>query len=397
VVVFASGVAVALIFPENGTYEFAWLGDGVGTIREALRYSVGFLQAGFNSFGVARPSPMPLLFVAFPLFGCALGAYLQMGRTTGLKRHQRLAWGALVGVPFAVVMRILAAGMGHDLTAKSSQTFWLALVWGSIGGLAGARWALRGELASESSGVLPGAVTRVVHAAGTAVKPLAVLVGVLGIIGAAVWVVQDVRNIPSASHASEGSAPPKSSAVIQDILYVGEHGVRLTELGSGTRFVYRYGNRGTGYPIPVKHTEKIDHRTGDADSSGFGFRIFNYSHALKPYVFVPVLIGLLGGLAFFALFAGFSTARAAGATDVRQGAWWGASVGVIWAAAMSALEALARIESPFDPNGFASGDSVFLTFLIAGSALGALGGFLALRNAPALAPAPTDPIAEGAQ
>jgi hypothetical protein len=64
---------------------------------------------------------------------------------------------------------------------------------------------------------------------------------------------------------------------------------------------------------------------------------------------------------------------------------------------MSALEALARIESPFDPNGFASGDSVFLTFLIAGSALGALGGFLALRNAPALAPAPTDPIAEGAQ
>ncbi len=88
-----------------------------------------------------------------------------------------------------------------------------------------------------------------------------------------------------------------------------------------------------------------------------------------------------------ALYAGFIAAGAAGATrPPSRSAAWGALVGPAWAILMVILDALATksLEQEvlgrsqvLNLFGSADGGSTFLSFLLIGAVLGALGGLLA--------------------
>lgn len=382
-----AALIVAVATPDDSALGIAWLGNQAGTGTETFRVATAFLQAGFD-YDVA--SPMPLLFVGFPLLGCATGAYTQRHRIQGMRPLQQLFWGAATGIPFALLMLLVSTGVG-DVGADGAAVFWLGLLWGALGGLLGARRGLRRDPQHAGSpSVLPPGIARWAAGIGAALRPLLVLILILGAVGSAAWIVQDLREAPGAVHFAEleGTTPPKDEAVIDDVLYAVEHGVRFAELGAGAQFVVAYP--ASGPPVPVDRLDKLYEDQIDDNGEGASelhFRIFGFGSAMEPYVFVPMLIVLIGAVVFFALFAGFSTARAVGARDANQGAIAGAGVGVVWAAAMVAAEALARIF--FDYFGRADGDNVFLMFLLVGGTFGALGGYIAVRQAqPAPVPAP---------
>ena len=153
-------------------------------------------------------------------------------------------------------------------------------------------------------------------------------------------------------------------------LYLAEHGVHFSELGALTQFGGP-GALGTlGMPFPVEDPAEV--------VSGGDFRAFGYRDALPAYVFVPGLIALFALQVLGALYAGFAVARRRPGPTIGRAAAYGALVGPIWAITVAVLSALASKQLYGDP----SGDSVFVTFLLGGAALGALGGVLAARSGP---------------
>ena len=100
------------------------------------------------------------------------------------------------------------------------------------------------------------------------------------------------------------------------------------------------------------------------------YRIFAYRGAYPSYVYVFLLIVLILVPVVFAAYAGFSSAIAAGARNVRTAIGCGALVGVIWALIMVALRAI-------EDSQLIVGSSLFAWVLLIAGAAGALGGFLA--------------------
>jgi hypothetical protein len=385
-VTLGAALVVAVAFPDEGSL-IGLLGFEASMVTETCRDAIAFLQAGFSpkeaEGGFTIGSPMPLLFVAFPLAGCALGAVTQSARTAGLRPAQRLLWGALVGVPFAVLMLLVGLGTGDEIDPKSGAVFGLALLWGAAGGTLGAWWSMR----RQGEGIEAPPSGPVIRAVGASARSLGALLVVMSVLGAGTWIVQTFRNVPAAKFEDSELNPTgersKFAGSVENALFALDHGVRFAELGAGVEFV-RGGGEGeeftAAWPLPVSQARKIG---GDDEFEEFDyeFRVFSYSDPLKPWMFVPLLIILLGTCAFFALFAGFSTARAVPATTPAAAAVWGGSVGVVWGLLMVAAEALARTLSFFEPHGRASGDSVFVMFLLGGAVLGAVGGYLALVGA----------------
>jgi hypothetical protein len=185
----------------------------------------------------------------------------------------------------------------------------------------------------------------------------------VGLVG---WVVQVGADVDSI-RAGRSTA----TALVEESLYAGEHGVHLAALGAGARFTA--DARGAlGLPFPVD--EAADVPGGDG-----GLRIFSYSDAMHAYVLLPAIVALMALLILGALYAGFAAARAVGAATVPMGAAWGAVTGPAWAIAMTILSALAG--GLF--HGDADGGSVFGLFLVLGALLGAGGGALAVSGAAA--------------
>jgi hypothetical protein len=162
-----------------------------------------------------------------------------------------------------------------------------------------------------------------------------------------------------------------ATALVEEALFAGEHGVHLTALGAGARFAPD-GPGALGLPLPVADAADVPGDDGR-------LRIFSYDDALPAYVLLPALVVLMGLLVLAALYAGFAAARAAAAPTLLRGAAWGALTGPAWAIAMVLLTALAG--GLF--HGDADGGSVFGLFLVFGALLGAAGGALALSAAPA--------------
>jgi hypothetical protein len=185
----------------------------------------------------------------------------------------------------------------------------------------------------------------------------------IGLVG---WVVQvgaDVDNV----RAGRSTA----TALVEEALFAGEHGVHLAALGAGARFTADAPGA-LGLPFPVDQAADVPGRDG-------GFRIFSYSDAMPAYVLLPAIVALMALLILAMLYAGFAAARAVAASTPINGAAWGAMTGPAWAIAMSILISLAG--GLF--HGDADGGSVFGVFLVFGALLGAGGGALAVSGATA--------------
>ena len=250
-------------------------------------------------------------------------------------------------------------------------------MWGIVGGALGAATALPLGEAAEGLKV-PTPVRRVLAAAAATLRPLGALLIACSALGLVGWIVQVGADVDQV-RAGRSTA----TALVEESLYVGEHGVHLAALASGARFTAD-ANGALGLPFPVDQAGDVPGRDG-------GLRIFSYTDAMPAYVFLPALVLLFGLLILAALYAGFADARAVGAATPALGAAWGAVTGPAWAIAMSILISLAG--GLF--HGDADGGSVFGLFLLLGAVLGAGGGVLAVNDArePATRPAASAPDA----
>jgi hypothetical protein len=252
-----------------------------------------------------------------------------------------------------------------NISPSPGSAFGLGLLWGVVGALIGAATALPFEPPAQARRI-PQPVRSAATAATATLRPLAALLIACAVIGLVGWVVQvgaDVDNV----RAGRSTA----TALIEEALYTGEHGVHLAALGAGARFTADAPGA-LGLPFPVTKASAVPGRDG-------GFRIFSYSDAMPAYVLLPAIVVLMGMLILAALYAGFGAARAVGASTPVHGAAWGAITGPAWAIAMSILVGLAG--GLF--HGDADGGSVFGVFLLFGALLGAGGGVLSVTGAPA--------------
>ena len=350
---FGIGLLLAVAMPDDSI--IGGMGQGVGLLTEAFGQTVGLLLVKFDFFGGVRLTPFIL--VGIPIAACAIATLTQSGSTRGLATPVRLAWGAAVGVPFGLLMLIAAVSAG-DLEASAGSAFLLGLVWGATGGLIGMAVAIRRDAPEALADLLPARARGLTALLVAVLKPLLGLLAIAALLGTAIWWFQSIRDQEQARLAR--SLPV---ALVENTLFAGEHGVNYVALGVGAQFETEEVLLA---PVPLNDRADID---GE-------FRLFDLSEDMEAYFFVPLLIVLIALPALLALYAGFATARKAGAKQPASAAAWGALVGPVWAMAMALLNGM-HVQLVGDPNG----DSVFGLVLLGGAALGALGGLLASQAA----------------
>jgi hypothetical protein len=368
--VLVAGLLIALATPDASI--LGVVGRDGGLLTEGFRQAVSTLLAPVIDTGPLSSASgrlAPMIFVAIPIGAVALATRWQLPRTEGARPAARIAWAAVVGLPFGLIMLAFAVlGGDSDVTNVSpsaGSAFGLGLLWGAVGGALGAATALPLEGAAEGR-TAPALVRRILTAATATLRSLGALLIACAALGLVGWLVQVGADVDEV-RAGRSTA----TALVEESLFAGEHGVHVAALGAGARFTADAPGA-LGLPFPVDDAGDVPGRDG-------GLRIFSYSDAMPAYVFLPALVLLIGLLILAALYAGFAASRAVGAATPPLGAAWGAVTGPAWAIAMSILISLAG--GLF--HGDADGGSVFGLFLLFGALLGAGGGVLAVSDAKA--------------
>jgi hypothetical protein len=380
----AAGLVLAILLPHAS---FLSIAGGAGLFKETLAQAASFSQANLNLSGLGvAVRTVPVLFVLIPILGVAAASAALAPRTAGMQPRERLLWAAAAGVPFALLMLIAALSVGKvqfdlfdtDIKLASGSVFLLSLLWGSLGGVLGMLFAFR-QAPEPMPELLPPGPARYAGIAWSALRPLALALAAVGVLATAIWVVQVARE------ADYHEFPPRSTAIAvgEQIAYAGDHAIDVLPLGAGAsqRFV---GN----YPaLPVSQESYFELADGGSEDVAPTYNLFDFSSTMPAYLFIPLLIGLIGIVALLALYAGFAVARGIGEQRPDRAAAWGAVVGPLWAITMVLLAALARKNIVGDP----SGDSVFVAFLLGGAVLGAIGGLLAVQQGASASPPSSQP------
>ena len=356
----AVGFAAAIVSPEASL--IGATGYDSSLFEETARLTVATTLARFGSSDFTFLL-LPLLFVAAPLGGAAYGALRNAPRTAALPPRQRLAAGAAAGLPLAPLMLVVAAFGDQDGFGFSTGSVILySVLWGAIGGVAGVAIALGPDGRRALAASVPARIDRYLRLAWAALRPLALLLAVTGIVAVAAWTIQTAReNTPDAGYRS------MPTALVENLLYGGDLAISTAALGSLAQFE-PLGEDGSlrALPLPLRDLTAFD---------GFGerWRIFAYGDNYPAYAFVFMLILLIGLPIALAAYGGFAVAVAAGAQTPAAAAGHGALVGVVWALALTLLRAIAALQPIV-------GDSLFTSVLLGAAAAGALGGLLALRQ-----------------
>jgi hypothetical protein len=381
-VTFAFGLLVAAIFSVDGSIIGATLGyveDGghASIVTRALRQTVATLLVPFHTNDYGSFRPVPALFLLVPLAATTLATAREGHRLRHLGPRERLVWGALTGVPFALLMMVPLLLAGYA-APSFGWTLVASLGWGGLAGVTGTWLAIRRDAPETLAGLVPARVVPLAATARTVLAPLAVLLAITTLIGTGVWVVQTLRGVDTLREAGRSTA----TATFEDALYASAHGIHFAELGALTSF--RLGPVPTplGLALPVT---KVARLAGTSDASSFSargaagsYRLLDYHRPLPAWAFVLLAAPLLLIPALLALYTGFALARERGASTPLHALGWGALVGPAWALAMVVLSTLFA-SNPLAGTGlFGSpkGDSVLVTFLLGGALLGALGGLL---------------------
>jgi hypothetical protein len=366
--VLVAGLIIALATPDASI--IGLVGRGGGVVSEAFRQAVSTLLAPVVDTGPlssASGRVAPMIFVAIPIGAVALATRWQLHRTEGARPGARIAWAAVVGLPFGLLMLAFAVLGGSsdaaNVSPSAGSAFGLGLLWGVVGGALGAATAVPLEGAAEGRKAPP-LVSRVLTAATATLRPLGALLIACSALGLVGWIVQVGADVDEVR-----SGRSTATALVEESLFIGEHGVHLAALASGARFTAD-ANGALGLPFPVDQASEVPGRDG-------GLRVFSYTDAMPAYVFLPALVLLFALLILAALYAGFAAARAVNAPTPGLSAAWGAVTGPAWAIAMSILVSLTG--GLF--HGDADGGSVFGLFLLLGAVLGAGGGVLAVTDA----------------
>jgi hypothetical protein len=387
----AVALLAAAVFPDESLIGRA--GEDVSLLTEAFRHVVQIQLVSVYEVSLpGEPSRVaPALLAGVPVVACALAVAWRTGRGRSWSPPARLLLGAATGLPFALLVLLCArlAGSDEEFVAPSAAAFLAALAWGALGGILGALVGLRREArrrqrrrevlegeegadgraragapARGGDGGSTDPAATALDLLGRLLRPLAVLLAIAALAGAAAWIA---RATISAENSSDDRSP--RLAMVEDSLYVIEHGVHLVELGAFVLFEPPVVELEIlGVPFPPDAPE-------DLAASLERYRMFAYRQTLPPALFAALLVASTGLTAALALYAGFSAARGRRPRDLLRGAGWGALAGPAWALALLALDAL--IDKPV--FGRAVGSSVVISLLLLVTPLGALGGALATR------------------
>ena len=182
-----------------------------------------------------------MIFVAIPIGAVAWATRWQLGRTEGARPVVRIAWAAVVGLPFGLLMLAFAVlGGDSDVTNVSpsaGSAFGLGLLWGVVGGVLGAATALPLQGATEGR-TAPPLVRRILTAATATLRPLGALLIACAALGLVGWLVQVGADVDQVRGGRS-----TATALVEESLFVGEHGVHLAALGAGARFTRRRQRR----------------------------------------------------------------------------------------------------------------------------------------------------------
>jgi hypothetical protein len=377
------GLVFAIMTPDDSIIgSFSADTDVLG---ETLRLAVGTTMARFGEGGFTT-TVMPVLMLLVPLGASAVAAYLLTARTAGLSVWARLLWPMGTGPVIAVPMLILALVADADEASFSAGSVLLySLLWGALGGFAGTFVALRRSSPQMLQGLVPPALSWGLRSVTVPLRTLGLLLAVTGAIGLAMWEVQSLRDEP---FATGGRDIP--NAFVENVLFVGEFAVVFAGLGTFSEV--------TSGALPVD-TSEVDFSASEPDelsdaedfaptSEAEAVRLFAYSDALAPFVFIPMLIALIALPIIAALYAGFATARSMATPSQAASAGWGAVVGIVWALALVVIRAIGNVD-------VLVGDSLFGGVLLVGTAAGAIGGLLAGQALAPGAPPPGSAVAAG--
>jgi hypothetical protein len=405
------GAGIGLAAATNPQSIFDLHGRGESLITEGFRQAAATTLAGLHLkvFGTAADLRVtPAIFALVPLLATMLAVRALVPRTRGMSRRARLMWGAGAGLPFGLLMLIVgvvsgtadhsavspAAIVGNvaesDLGVSLGATFLLATMWGAIGGFLGAWMGVRREgrpapATEERSGLH---VAR--RITGAALRPLAITLLVMALVGSGVWVAQSLRGVGKRDAVSVRAKRSAVHATVENALYAAEHAVHFEALGTISSF-HRPGlYLSLGMPLPVTKVKKVSRfDVGSLDTDSYAaavrppgtYNLFDYRRGVPAWTFVLIL-GLILIPAVLALYAGFAVARAARAATPMAGAAFGLLVGPIWGLTMVVLNALVTHEL----FGRAGGDSLFVVHLLGGAVLGGIGGLLGAQRTASSAP-----------
>jgi hypothetical protein len=354
------GLVVAVASPDVSQLGAAGFS---GLFKEIARDIVATTQA---RFAPGYFQLLPITFALVPVLGSAVGMYRNASRLAGLPPRRRLLVGALTGVPLAVPVLIIASlgGASGEGFSAASVIFYCVL-WGGIGGSAGAARALGSD--ADVAGVLFGDswAARWIRVVVAAAKPLGIALLIAALVGVSVWEVQNIRK-----QANALSGRKQATAIAETPLFAGQYAIDDLALGTFTHFRLQGADSFYG-PLPPNDRSNLRHFTPL-------YRVFAYRGSYPSYVYVFLLILLILVPVVFAVYAGFSSAVAAGARDIPTAVAWGALVGLVWAVIMAALRAI-------ENSQLVVGASLFVWVLLIAGAAGALGGFLASLRTPAVA------------
>jgi hypothetical protein len=361
----AVGLVLAVALPDTSPLSLeAYFGADGGILTQAFGQMLSVLLVsfglGFEDAGTAHIGP--LLLLAVPVGAAAIAAAAQAQRTRELSPWTRLAWAAGAGVPFTLAV-VIAIVVASDYNPSAGGAILLGILWVGLGAVVGTAVALRREGVSLAT-MAPASSLPPLRAATAALRPLLLVLAVAVVVGVSVAFVQTLRDEPSATGG--GSI---AGSLVDYALLSGDIGVNYAILGAGAEFKASHAP-----PIPIDAASLVDENGFDAGTPGY--RLFDFSSAMAPFTFVPLLLILIGLVALSALYAGFGVARAAGARTPAAAAGFGALVGPVWSLAAVLANAI-HVKSVGAPDG----DSVFVMFLLGGALLGALGGLLSSSSA----------------
>jgi hypothetical protein len=354
-------LALALVTPDRSL--FGITGAGTGLFKELTRDIVAMTQARFGISGF-RFTWLPVVFALVPVLGAGIGVRRTARQLTGLPQRQQLLVAAATGVPLAVLLLFVAAfGDESDAGFSAVSVIFYAILWGGIGGVAGLASVTGGSILWAGSGAVPPVVSRWLRIAGVAVKPLLALLLVGAVAGVAIWEIQILRGQQSAKLGR-----PEVTAIVETPFLAGEFAIQDVGLGALSQFRPLGGAdaTGTSMALPIDDSR-------DLSAFGHHYRIFAYRHAYPIAMYVVLLIVLLGATLVAALFAGYGAAVSGGAKAPLPGAAYGAFAGVVWAAAIALLRAVAAVDT-------LAGDSLFGAVLVVGCVAGAAGGLIATSH-----------------
>lgn len=375
-VVLAFSLLVAILLPDSSLVSFD-SDDQLGLFRETMLYASGTSLSGLTISGEGQSfsfHTFPLLFAFVPLLGTAFGVSRQF-QGAGPLNPRHLALNAIgVAIPFALFMAVLVLlgsgeADGNKLTSPLGGTILLSLALGAIGATLGMGFNIW-KGGSLSTFPLPNFVREYASLGRDILKPLAVAFVILSILGTLVWSVQSVRDAADA-RGERGVV----TAVVDNVLYTGDLGVRNLGLGVMAEFEISGFGSNAATPIPISGEgepgSKLDSLTDDGK-----FRLTNYADVFSALVFVPLGVILIVIPALMALYAGFLVGRRRRNEEPVRAAMWAASVGPVWAIVGVVINALSE-DLAF---GGLSGDSFFVMLLIGGAVVGAVGGFTGAQS-----------------